>query len=589
MSDQRLEEFLTRLPGWNRFADGCELSPVIAANQSLLMELRRRLLNLRRRLRDGPYAPLRIAIFGPTGAGKSKLFSSLIGCHASPSGYRRPYTRRALYYVHDQWRALGPALAGNVRFHESDAWRDRILIDTPDFDSVEVDNRAEAERVFLETDGFLFVTDGLKYADASTWQYLRRIRASEKPFCIVLNKVNSSAISESFAERYQNTLGADGPCQPRPVVIPEFAIDDERLIDAQHPAMLELRAAVANQFHGSNAQVSARMFQGEAIGVFSTAAQLRAAVVERQGQLANLRARLDERLQESQQRLNDRLAADLDPAVREEVYQRVLRRLDAIDLLRYPRQLLTLPFRGLRSWLERGWQRDQKSKAAPESPGPVTSESFHVLEAELIRFADESRLDVISEPGLEKLIDRATFHRLRLEHGELERRFTEHHEQFRDWVARHARETAAEITGENKAKFILSQVLFNTVLITAQFHTGGALSLLELGIDGVLSPLVARAVGMAIGNEKVRRFERDAQQQHQRSLSAIAAASRDRFVAFLEESAPGLNQLQDVLGQICNHQDVVDKLIARFEASGGPAGTTTAGAETTLGEGRGES
>src|SRR5262245_24842215 len=37
------------------------------------------LRNVERRLIEGARAPLRFAIFGPTGAGKSKLFNSLVG------------------------------------------------------------------------------------------------------------------------------------------------------------------------------------------------------------------------------------------------------------------------------------------------------------------------------------------------------------------------------------------------------------------------------------------------------------------------------------------------------------------------------
>ncbi len=89
-----LEEFLSYLPVWDRFFDGHASTRILSADAELL-EIRMRLVNLRRRLRDGPHAPLRIAFFGPTGAGKSKLFSSLIERNVSGSGYQRP-SRAAL-------------------------------------------------------------------------------------------------------------------------------------------------------------------------------------------------------------------------------------------------------------------------------------------------------------------------------------------------------------------------------------------------------------------------------------------------------------------------------------------------------------
>ena len=235
------QDFVDRLPSWARFFDEFE-PPAAYAGQDRLRELRMRLLNLRRRLRDGPRAPLRIAFFGPTGAGKSKLFSSVIGRNASHSGYRRPFTRRAFYYLHDQWRALAAAIQGHVELHQEETWAQSVLIDTPDFDSVEDENRKEAERVYLEADRFVFVTDALKYADASTWEYLRQIKSAEKQFCVALNKVSSPVVQESFHERFKATFRDS--TLPADVVIPELPLDDETLIEPTHPAITALRQAV---------------------------------------------------------------------------------------------------------------------------------------------------------------------------------------------------------------------------------------------------------------------------------------------------------------------------------------------------------
>ncbi len=235
MAQNQVRDLISHLPAWNQFFDRYPLPPVIA-EKSQLFELRLRLVNLRRRLRDGPLAPVRIAFFGPTGAGKSKLFSSLLGREVSESGYRRPFTRRSRYYVHDDWRSLVAALHGDPEMHEDPAWRDIILIDTPDFDSVEEENRVEAERVFMESDGFLFVTDALKYADASTWEYLGKIILADKAFQVILNKVNSQTVPLSFEQRFASTFADEGVPELLPlIVMPEFPIDDATLIAADHP------------------------------------------------------------------------------------------------------------------------------------------------------------------------------------------------------------------------------------------------------------------------------------------------------------------------------------------------------------------
>ena len=566
------QSFIAQLPSWARFFDEFE-SPTAYSGDDRLRELRMRLLNLRRRLRDGPRAPLRVAFFGPTGAGKSKLFSSLIGRNLSHSGYRRPFTRKAFYYLHDQWHALAAAIEGEVELHQDGDWEQAVLVDTPDFDSVEAENRKEAERVYLEADRFVFVTDALKYADASTWEYLSQIKSAEKLFCVVLNKTSSPAIQTNFHERFQSQFPDSSP--PHDVVVPELPLDDKTLIDPDHPALVALRAAVHDLAPQDPREISAAMFRREARGLFRSAETMQVEVAELRNQIDELQLRLDQRFSDAKQELERRLSANIDQGMRDEVYQRVVKRLDKIDVLRYPRRIISAPFRGAKSLIQRWWGGGETEKEVPteELNDPVSSETFHLLESELIQFANASRLDIIGQRGLESIIDRQQQRALRLSHEELKQLFSEHQERYQSWVSEHAMQTAAEITGENKFKFIVSQVLFNTVLITAQFQTGGALSFFELGVDSVISPFVAKAIGAAIGNEKVREFEQQAHEMHQRSLATILAAGRDRYQHFLEAASKGLDELEAQLQAIVAHAEVEAELVQLFESerSGGVA------------------
>ena len=232
-------------------------------------------------VRDGPDAPARVALFGPTGAGKSKLFSSILGRPVSSSGFRRPFTRRAVYFVHEAWRALTADLTGEVEAHEDDVWRELILIDTPDFDSVELENRDEAERVFREVDAFVFVTDSLKYADASTWEYLTRIRAAGKTRILVVNKLPSEAVEQSFRDRYRETFGE--PLAETLVTFPELAIDDDTPIPEDEPSLAVLRSAVLDLAHLDGQPLPRRMFRVELESSIGEAARLSAEVVETRG------------------------------------------------------------------------------------------------------------------------------------------------------------------------------------------------------------------------------------------------------------------------------------------------------------------
>lgn len=584
-----VQGFLSNLPQWQKFFDGFRL-PLAVEEEQGIGELRQRLANIRRRLRDGPDAPLRIAFFGPTGAGKSKLFGSLIRDNFSGSGFKRPFTRRSFYYVHQHWKPLVAALEGEVALHDDPAWQDVILIDTPDFDSVELENRAEAERVFLESDGFLFVTDALKYADASTWEYLEKICHAGKDFAVVLNKVNSPTVSEGFHERFQRTLGKGRQISYKEVVVPEFRIDDTTLIDADHESMRDLRETARTLVCGrdSGHPPSVALLTQECEAFCSYADDLRARVTSKRTQIVEARQSLRSRIEAAKRRLDTRLTAGLEPAVREDVYQDVLRRLEKIDVLSYPRKLMAMPIHGIRSLVSGWWSRKEEEPAheEPAFADPVSSETFHLLESEMISFADQSRNDIVARPGLEKLIDRERFKRLRFEHHELQQMYVEHHERFAKWVATHAEETASEITGENKAKFVLSQVLFNTVLISSQVATHGGLSFFEVGATSVISPMVAKGISMAIGSEKVKAFEQEAHAEHQRSLAALLERGRQRFEDFLDEATAGLDDLEQTLNEISASRTRIPQVVKHFQgldrmpARGGSAPSTSTSSES---------
>ena len=77
-------------------------------------------------------------------------------------------------------------------------------------------------------------------------------------------------------------------------------------------------------------------------------------------------------------------------------------------------------------------------------------------------------------------------------------------------------------------------MIYNSVVVGIQIHTGGTFSLAELLTDSVISPLVAKAVGMAVSSQSVADFEHHAQAEHNRLLGEIVDEARGRFATHLE-------------------------------------------------------
>jgi hypothetical protein len=67
------------------------------------------------------------------------------------------------------------------------------IIDAPDIDSIERENRAVAETLLEACDLCVFVTTATRYADLVPWDILHRIRQREVPLVIVVNRLPRSA------------------------------------------------------------------------------------------------------------------------------------------------------------------------------------------------------------------------------------------------------------------------------------------------------------------------------------------------------------------------------------------------------------
>ncbi len=140
--------------------------------------------------------PLLVVLLGPTGSGKSSLFNALAGAPVSATGVLRPTTRDAVVLATEPDGAalLGTALSGIARdrlelAHTGAARPGVVLVDAPDIDSVERENRALADTLIEAADLCIFVTTASRYADLVAWDVLHRARARRLPLVVVVNRL----------------------------------------------------------------------------------------------------------------------------------------------------------------------------------------------------------------------------------------------------------------------------------------------------------------------------------------------------------------------------------------------------------------
>ena len=141
-----------------------------------------------------------VALAGATGSGKSSLFNALVGARVATVGARRPTTSTptAAQWGSEPAGDLLDWLGVSTRHHVTStssvavgSLEGLVLLDLPDFDSRDVSNRAEAERVLALVDLFVWVTDPQKYADARLHDdYVAALASHDAVMLVVLNQVD---------------------------------------------------------------------------------------------------------------------------------------------------------------------------------------------------------------------------------------------------------------------------------------------------------------------------------------------------------------------------------------------------------------
>lgn len=168
------------------------------------------------RLRDLD-APLVVAVFGPTGSGKSTVTNTLAGRQISRSGVLRPTTEKAVVWCHrdDAGRVRDSALAGTgaIEVVEDDhpLLRSVIVVDTPDIDSIATGHRVQTEKVLLMADAAIAVTTPQRYADAVPWELLSDLTARGMPLRVVMNRTDrrsSGAVTDLASLLRRHKVGS---------------------------------------------------------------------------------------------------------------------------------------------------------------------------------------------------------------------------------------------------------------------------------------------------------------------------------------------------------------------------------------------
>ena len=167
-----------------------------------------------------------VGFFGATGSGKSALFNAVTGTDLARTAAVRPTTSVAKAAI---WGEVGAAdlldwlqvderhMMGqeeNVQFsHDTDLETGLVLLDLPDFDSIESKHREIVERMAGQVDVLVWVLDPQKYADAALHHdFLIPLASHDGVTIVVLNQVDRLHLSQQkeVVDSLKSILRAEG-------------------------------------------------------------------------------------------------------------------------------------------------------------------------------------------------------------------------------------------------------------------------------------------------------------------------------------------------------------------------------------------
>ncbi|MEN8239139.1 MAG: GTPase [Actinomycetota bacterium] len=179
-----------------------------------------------------------VALAGATGSGKSSILNALVSERLAPVGVVRPTTMAATAVVPAGSDSDFSRLIAALNIDQvvaSEALTTTILVDLPDFDSIETAHRHIVERVLPTVDAVLWVFDPEKYADRIVHEaFLSPMAPYEDQFIFILNQVDRlGSAAEPVRDDLESKLSEHGYHDPEVLQsVAAGVIQIESVVDA---------------------------------------------------------------------------------------------------------------------------------------------------------------------------------------------------------------------------------------------------------------------------------------------------------------------------------------------------------------------
>jgi GTPase SAR1 family protein len=504
-----------------------------------------------------PY--LWVVFLGGTGTGKSTLFNALLGSEVSQTGVERPKTRGPISYAH-----RGAPIEANFPFpavqvdrspaedaesvpaegapgrllvleHHREDYAQLVLVDTPDLDSVEVENRRLAEHLYLLADIVIFVTSQEKYADEVPYQYLLQTVQERRPYVVLLNKADSSLTPQEVTASFGDH-GVSVP-EERLWLIPYVPSSVSRVIPEAETFRSFLDRFSCEVAHQARETSAAHRRSERAGDVQARADRLcRALEAEEHAaqqwldRLEGLGRTISRELMERQKQ---RFAAMSKDYLQNEI-RKLYTRYDVLAKpRRFVRELLLTPLRLL------GLKREEDKAAHDEALRRVRQKIDPAIVQASVEKFNRAVLDELS-PGDASAPLAGEIRRpgLPLTAREIEQRLEEQQARLTAWLEETFARLARGLPAEKRLGIYSTSVLWGVLVLAFETAIGGGFSLVDAALDTVLAPFVTKGAVELFAYYEIEKIAKQLAARYQEALTSVVREQRDRYRDCLERLRP---------------------------------------------------
>ena len=485
-------------------------------------------------------APLLVVILGSTGSGKSSLLNALAGAKVSPSGVLRPTTRRPVAIAHRDDLGEGSRMAAVAQRSGLElranvgARRGLVLVDAPDFDSIEAENREQAMALLEVADLVIFVTTATRYADQVPWHVLGRAHTRGVPLLAVVNRLPTDAGDaasvladfRALLERGKVTeQGATGTLDL--VEVPEGALDPAHdALDAG--AVAPVREALDRLMRSTEERraLARRGLAAALKGIPEAVEAIAGQVDEEQRAVADLRAFADAAYERARANLGEELKRGT--FLRAEVLRQWQDFIGAGQVARFLAEGIGKLVATVRSMFDPG----------PPAPATEVREAaFADLNALTVQHADTAAQRTATEWSNDRYgsLALAADEGLWRASPGLAARMTDDLERWAGSIGEEIRAMGASRKGWAQAASIGVNAIGTSAVLAVFVHTGG-LTGAEVGITAATAVVNQKLLEAIFGEANVAAFVARARDELDAILDAALSDERTRWSAVLGET-----------------------------------------------------